>query len=144
MAAAQSAIGLTRVGAILALAGAIALTHVRALDAHHSVLPFNGVTKTTIDGTVARVLWQNPHTLVAVDVGPHRWTVESEGSSILQRLGWTVESFKVGDAVTVTGARAKDGRRLMRCTTITIGNQQLPCFGGQTRGQTPERDDSRH
>jgi len=130
-------------GAILTLAGAIALTDARAIEAHHSVLPFDGVTKTTIEGTVARVLWQNPHTLIAVDVGEHRWTIESEGSTILQRLGWTAESITVGDAVTATGARAKDGRRLMRCTTITIGNRQLPCFGGSDPGQTPERDDSR-
>ena len=110
---------------------------------HHSVLPFDGVTKTTIEGTVARVLWQNPHTLVAVDVGQHRWTVESEGSFILQRLGWTAESVNVGDIVTVTGARARDGRRLMRCTTIRVGTQKLPCFPGSDPGQTPEQGDSR-
>jgi hypothetical protein len=144
MAAAPGAIGLTRVGAILALAGAIAFTHVRAIGAHHSVLPFDGVTKTTIEGTVARVLWQNPHTLIAVDVGQHRWTIESEGALLLLRLGWTSDSLKAGDTVTVTGARAKDGRRLMRCKTITIRNHSLPCFGGSDPGQTPERDDSRH
>lgn len=98
------------------------------LTFHHSVLPYNGVTATTIEGKVARVLWQNPHTLIAVDVGEHRWTVESEGSSILQRLGWTGESLRVGDSVTVTGARAKDGRRLMRCKTVVVGTTSLPCF----------------
>src|SRR5688572_21370207 len=125
MAAAQGAIGLTRVGAIgLALVGAMG-----AIGAHHSVLPFDGVTRTTIEGTVARVLWQNPHTLIAVEVGQHRWTIESEGASILQRLGWTAESLKIGDAVTVTGARARDGRRLMRCQTIKTRDRELPCFG---------------
>ena len=100
----------------------------RAKVEHHSVLPFDGVTKTTIEGTVVRLLWQNPHTLIAVDVGQHRWTIESEGAIILQRLGWTSDSLKAGDAVIVTGARARDGRRLMRCTTITLGDRQLPCF----------------
>lgn len=108
----------------------------RAKVEHHSVLPYDGVTKTTIEGTVVRVLWQNPHTLIVVSVGDHRWTIESEGSLILQRLGWTSDSLKAGDKVTVTGARAKDGRRLMRCTTISLrlrsgqgpGDQQLHCF----------------
>jgi hypothetical protein len=123
-----------KVGAIsLALVGlsAVAASAAKAdaNAAHHSVLPFDGVTKTTIEGTVARLLWQNPHTFVAVDVGAHRWTIESEGASILQRLGWTSESLTVGDAVTVTGARARDGRRLMRCHTIKTHARELPCFG---------------
>jgi hypothetical protein len=96
--------------------------------AHHSVLPFDGVTATTVRGTVVRVLWQNPHTLIAVDVGEQRWTIEAEGSSILERLGWTRASLTTGTAITVTGARAKDGRRLIRCTTIRTGDRQLSCF----------------
>ena len=98
------------------------------LVAQHSVLPFDGSTPTSIEGTVARVLWQNPHTLVAIDVGHDRWTIESEGSTILQRLGWTSGSLKTGDRIIVTGARAKDGRRFMRCTTIRLDDRQLPCF----------------
>jgi hypothetical protein len=96
--------------------------------AHHSVLPFDGATATTVQGTVVRVLWQNPHTRIAIDAGEHRWTIEAEGSSILTRLGWTPASLTTGLAITATGARAKDGRRLMRCTTIRIGDRQLPCF----------------
>ena len=96
--------------------------------AHHSVLPFDGVTATTVRGTVVRVLWQNPHTLIAVDVGEQRWTIEAEGASILARLGWTPGVLSSGTAITVTGARAKDGRRLMRCTTIRIGDRQFSCF----------------
>jgi hypothetical protein len=114
--------------AIALLVMALSIGAPRVKTAHHSVLPFDGVARTTIEGTVARVLWQNPHTLIAVDVGQHRWTIESEGALILQRLGWTTDSVKPGDTVTVTGARARDGRRLMRCKTITLGDRQLPCF----------------
>jgi hypothetical protein len=100
-----------------------------AMTAHHSVLPFDGSTATTIEGSVARILWQNPHTLIAVDAGAARWTIEGEGSTVLERLGWNRDSVKTGDRVVVTGARAKDGRRLMRCTTITVNARQWPCFG---------------
>ena len=97
---------------------------------HHSVLPFDGATATTVEGVVSRVLWQNPHTLIAIELtGGEAWTVESEGSTILSRLGWSKDSIKSGDRVTVIGARAKDGRRLMRCKSITIGERTLPCFG---------------
>jgi hypothetical protein len=97
--------------------------------AHHSVLPFDGTTATTIEGTVARVLWQNPHTLIAMDVDSARWTIESEGPIVLQRLGWTEGLIKVGDRIVVIGARAKDGRRLMRCKAITVADgREVPCF----------------
>jgi hypothetical protein len=134
-----------RLGAIvLAVVGAMgvigATGAIGAMAPHHSVLPFDGASATTIEGTVARVLWQNPHTLITVDVESVRWTIESEAAGVLQRLGWTETTIKSGDRVTVTGARAKDGRRLMRCKTITMTNgNQLLCFGGQT----PVHGDSR-
>jgi hypothetical protein len=97
--------------------------------AHHSVLPFDGARSTTVEGTVARVLWQNPHTLIAVDVESVRWTIESEASVVLKRLGWTEKLIKTGDRITVTGARAKDGRPLMRCKVITLADgREVPCF----------------
>lgn len=125
-----------RVLTLVGATGAIGLTFVGAMGvavaAHHSVLPFDGSTATTIEGSVARVLWQNPHTLIAVDVGGERWTIESESSTVLARLGWTRDVVSAGDKVIVTGARAKDGRRLMRCTTITVNAHRLPCFGSRS------------
>jgi hypothetical protein len=100
-----------------------------AMGAHHSVLPFDGANATTIQGTVVRVLWQNPHTLITVDVESMRWTIESEASVVLQRLGWTEKLITTGDRITITGARAKDGRRSMRCKTITLPDgREVPCF----------------
>jgi hypothetical protein len=111
---------------LLAALSAIALS---AKAEHHSVLPFDGTTPVMLEGTVVSVLWQNPHTMIAVDADNGRWTIESEGSTALQRLGWSRDALKAGDTVRVIGARAKDGRRLMRCTTITTGGRELRCFG---------------
>jgi len=100
------------------------------LAAHHSVLPFDGLTPTALDGTIISVLWQNPHTLIALDVDRERWTIESEGAAILERLGWTKASLKAGDRVRIVGARAKDGRRLVRCQSVTTQDRRtLTCFG---------------
>jgi hypothetical protein len=124
------AISLTLVGAIgLSLVGAMAVSPVGAMAGHHSVLPFDGATPTTVEGTVVSLLWQNPHTMIAVDVDSVRWTIESEGATQLRRLGWTEHVIKAGDRITVLGARAKDGRRLMRCKAITLTDgRELPCF----------------
>jgi hypothetical protein len=137
MAGTQGAIRLTRIRAralsivgamVLALAGAMAGT--RAVSAHHSVLPFDGATPTTVEGTVVRILWQNPHTMLAIDDGRERWTIEVDGGAILERIGWTRDVVKAGDKVRVIGARAKDGRRLLRCRSVTTQDRRtLTCFG---------------
>lgn len=104
------------------------------LLAHHSVLPYDGSTATTLTGTVVKVLWQNPHAYIDLDVvasGMHaRWIVESEGPVALERLGWTKSTLTPGDAITVVGARARDGSARLRCATVALANsRQLSCFG---------------
>ncbi len=98
--------------------------------AHHSVLPFDGATATTLDGTVVGVLWQNPHTLIALDVDGQRWTIESDAVRTLERHGWARSMITVGDRVVVIGAPAKDGRRRLRCQSVTTQDRRkLTCFG---------------
>jgi hypothetical protein len=101
--------------------------------AHHSVLPYDGSTATTLTGTVVRVLWQNPHAYIDLDVsieGTHtRWIVENEGPVALERLGWTKSSLMPGTVVTITGARARDGSTKLRCASVTLPDaRRLPCF----------------
>ena len=123
------AIGLELVGAIcLTLVGAMGA--IGTAQAHHSVLPFDGATPTMLEGTVVSVLWQNPHTQLAIDVGGERWTIEVDGVAILERIGWTRDMVKAGDKVRVIGARAKDGRRRLRCQSVTTEDRRtLTCFG---------------
>ena len=112
---------------------AVAMLVTAGLLAHHSVLPYDGSSATTLTGTVVKVLWQNPHAYIDLDVqasGTHaRWIVESEGPVALERLGWTKSTLMPGDAITVVGARARDGSARLRCATVTLGARQLSCFG---------------
>jgi hypothetical protein len=117
----------------IALAAVLALS-IPTLRAHHSVLAYDGSTATTVTGTVVKVLWQNPHAYVDLDVVSSgtrtRWIVESEGPVALERLGWTASTLTPGDVITVVGARARDGSARMRCATVvTLAVQKLPCFG---------------
>jgi hypothetical protein len=103
--------------------------------AHHSVLAYDGATPTTVTGTVVKVLWQNPHAYidleVAMDGTRARWVIENEGPVALERLGWTKATLMSGDIVTITGARARDGGTRMRCASVTLaGRRRLPCFSG--------------
>jgi hypothetical protein len=97
------------------------------------VLGYDGATATTLTGTVVKVLWQNPHAYIDLDVGADgtrtRWIVENEGPVALERLGWTKSSLMPGDVVTITGARARDRSARLRCANVTLVDaRRLPCF----------------
>ena len=86
--------------------------------AHHSFAAEYDSTKTvTITGTVNKVAWVNPHAYVYIDVKDAggrvtTWAFESLSPNALARQGWTRNSLKAGETVTVNGYMAKDGKPL--------------------------------
>jgi len=105
-----------------------------AASAHHSVLPYDNEQSTEIVGAVERVLFANPHTVIVVGVEREdgrreRWTIESEGATMLRQLGWEEGTIEPGDRIRVLGARAKDGSSAMRCRTLDLEDgRTLHCF----------------
>jgi len=68
---------------------------------------------------------------VAIDAGEETWRVESEAPQVLATLGWQPSAVRVGDVVTVHGARAKDGSTTLRCATVELAaGRKLDCFAG--------------
>ncbi len=88
------------------------------LMAHHSFAAEYDSAKTiTVKGVVQKVAWVNPHAYVWVDVKDDSGKVvtyafESLSPNALARNGWTRNSLKPGDQVTVDGYLAKDGKPL--------------------------------
>src|SRR5580658_3489018 len=88
------------------------------LMAHHSFAAEYDSKKTiTIHGVVQKIAWMNPHAYVWVDVKDESgkittYAFESLSPNALMRGGWTRNSLKAGDEVTVDGYLAKDGQRL--------------------------------
>ena len=75
-------------------------------QAHHSYAAFDGVKLISLQGTVVRWDWTNPHTFLYVNVkGPGQalteWEIESASPSLLKRIGFAASSIKAGDKVTV-------------------------------------------
>jgi hypothetical protein len=88
-----------------------------SLWAHHSMTAvYNDAMPVTINGSVTKFDWANPHVLVTVD----DWQVEFASRTELRRAGWTGESVHVGDVVTIVGSRARDGKRRMHGKTLAI------------------------
>ena len=81
--------------------------------AHHSVgAEFNVDETINLEGTVTKVEWFNPHIWLYLTVEESDGTTadyQCEGSSpnSLRRRGWSRDSLKIGERVTIVGLRAR-------------------------------------
>ena len=106
-----------------------------SVAAHHSFAAQYDRDKTiTLNGTVTRVEWMNPHVYFYLDVKDGaaltHWAIEGGAPTSLYRAGWRKDSLKAGDVVTVHGYLARDGSKLanMRAAILPDGREVL---GGQ-------------
>jgi hypothetical protein len=75
---------------------------------HHSAAAYNTQQEVKINGTVAVYNFKNPHVYMTIQVRKPDGTtgtvdVEAGAASVLNGLGFTKDSLKVGDSVTITG-----------------------------------------
>ena len=98
------------------------------LSAHHSfAAEYDEKAPMKITGTVTKVEWMNPHARFYVDVKDEsgaltNWNFELGSPNVLKRQGWTRESLKVGDTVTVEGYLAKDGAKFANARRVTLAD----------------------
>ena len=130
------------------------------LVAHHSfAAEFDANKEVKVTGKVTKVEWMNPHAWFYVDVqevcegpaasarnntwtctknvapGAADWAFEQGSPNGLMRLGWTRNSMKIGDSLTVEGTRAKDASRKGNARTVmTADGRRL--FAGSSQGAT--------
>jgi hypothetical protein len=84
------------------------------LSAHHGNASYDNDNPVTIKGAVTEFAWTNPHVQVYLDVKDDKgsvvhWSVETFSPGKLVRAGWTKESVKAGDQVSITLIPAKSG-----------------------------------
>jgi hypothetical protein len=88
-----------------------------ASHAHHSMAAFNRDAPVTIEGVIVRREWANPHVYFYVEAqgGTESvvWEVEAWPPFVLKRLGWTEDTVKVGDRVTITGLAGRNPQKKM-------------------------------
>jgi hypothetical protein len=102
---------------IAAFLSIVLIAWARLAWSHHSFAAiFDKDAPITVKGLLARVEWTNPHMFFYVDAADQdgkitRWAFESYPPSMMARQGWTRDTVKPGDLVTVTGWRAKKGDR---------------------------------
>ncbi|WP_428099876.1 DUF6152 family protein [Candidatus Rariloculus sp.] len=107
-------------------AAASALLAAMSVAAHHSFSgQFNIDDPVSIEGVVTRVEWQNPHVWFYVDATDEdgnvvHWEAETTNPNTLLRRGWKADDLKVGDRVSVDGARAFCCDNVMNARTVTL------------------------
>jgi len=84
--------------------------------AHHSPASFDQTSQVTIQGTVTRLDWTNPHVYIYVDTKAvtgdvAQWIIETDPTPILTRSGWSRDSVRIGALVTVRVNPDRDARR---------------------------------
>ena len=85
--------------------------------AHHSRAMFDVGKNVTYRGVVEEYRWQNPHSLIVVNVAAGAadrstvgtWTVEASAIKIMTYCGWTPRTYRPGDPITVVAHPSMDG-----------------------------------
>lgn len=96
-----------------AFACACGLLLAATAGAHHSQSEFDFKLKVDVEGTITKLEWKSPHARLYVDAKDEKgelvnWNFELPSPNTLMRRGWTRDSLKPGDHVTVSGARARN------------------------------------
>ncbi len=104
--------------------------------AHHS-WQLDHSKALTLSGTVTRFDFANPHVQLYFQVKEDTGTVDTwqaggPSPNQLARGGWGRDSIKPGDQVTVVGYRNKDGSKVVRFDTVTLGDGKV--LEGYRRG----------
>jgi hypothetical protein len=119
----------------------LVLSAVPAIAHHAFAAEFDRQKPVTITGTVTKVEWANPHARFYIDAKDetgkvNNWDFELGSPNGLMRRGWTRNSLKIGDTVTVTGWRAKNAPHVANAGTVTLADGKK-VFAGSSIDTTP-------
>ena len=98
-----------------AILTAVTLGFTAPAAAHHAVGgEYDPNKPVTVTGTVSKIDWVNPHARIYFDVVDEKgtattWSVELAARVVLERMGWTGRSLKLGEKITVRGDQARSG-----------------------------------
>ena len=93
--------------------------------AHHGASAFDTEKRLTLKGTVTEWFWANPHCFLKFDVQGSdgttvHWVAETSNPPDMINMGWSKQSFKPGDQVTVTVEPVKNGRPVGRVMEVAL------------------------
>jgi Family of unknown function (DUF6152) len=95
------------------------------LAAHHGSAAFDAGKKVTLKGTVTEWFWANPHCLLQFEVKDNsgqavHWVAETSNPPDMVNHGWSKQSLKPGDQVTVTVEPVRNGKPIGRVIQVVL------------------------
>jgi hypothetical protein len=100
------------------------------LFAHHGNAIYDSKKSVTMKATVTEWWWANPHCLLMYDAKGddgqvNHWVVETSAPVNIIPNGWSKNSLKPGDVVTVTIEPAKNGKPIGRIESVTLPDGKI-------------------
>jgi len=120
----------------------IALTFLMLLSlsipllAHHGNASYDTTKSLVVNGTVTEYIWANPHVFLKVDSkdengSTSHWLVEAQSTVTQNAAGWTKNTFKPGDQVSIDVIPIKSGAPIGRFRGRIVINGTVFKEGGQ-------------
>jgi hypothetical protein len=107
--------------------------------AHHSfAAEYDSNALITLKGTITKVEWTNPHIYFYVDVKEDggkmvSWALEGYPPNTLKRTGFPRDTLKIGDTITVTAYKSKDGSNTGASREVTFSDGSKKFSGPEGR-----------
>ena len=123
-----------------AAAIAVAANGITAAAHHSFAAQYDSKKPITLTGKVTKIEWYNPHAYFYIDVKDEKtnvttnWAAEMNSPNSLMRLGWSRDSMKLDDVVTVEGSLAKDGSKLLNARSVVLTSSGKRLFAGSSEG----------
>ena len=96
-------------------------------SAHHGSSNYDLSKSVSVKGTITQFDFVNPHSAIHLEAkddkgNAEQWLIEADSPNNLSRAGWTRDSLKPGDQVTIVGNRLKDGSKVMRLQKVIFSD----------------------
>jgi Family of unknown function (DUF6152) len=101
----------------------------RPMLAHHGNSAYDMSKTTNYKATVTKFEYSNPHSQVYFDVADDNgnvvhWVAETTNPAMLSRVGWTRDTLKPGDQVTLVANPNKVGARVVFLQKVVFASGQ--------------------